>query len=368
MVAACQTTSPTPAPAGPFAVMVHMQGPGEPYYVQLVGLDARGGPWARAVTRSSKTLFVKRPCQAGSACDVAETAPYWLPETSVSSTKVYFLDGDDRVMVMGLDGKISQAKDIGAAPNSQVMFSVSPDDSRIAVSVITLATSFQAPAPFDDTVYVEDLHGGKRSVLYHSTRIAEWPVGWKDHNVIVAVGGGDLAVDSNPYGAVGYRVVDAATGDVNANLDCHQGLVVAAGTACTTGLCSLPTQCEPGRLAMQDWYQAKTDFAVPATAQNIFVPYTQLSPAGDRIAVALVTDPQTGALETAVLSKDGTVHYTSLTGAPQGWLDETHLVLGSIDGVWIADITSSKVDLVRDLQRIPQSGQPQLAATVPPSL
>lgn len=376
-LAACQTTSsvaghsPTPRDSGPYAVMVHTAGLGEPYYVQLVGQDARGGPWARATTRSAKTLYAKWPCMAGPDCEELRTAPYSMPETSASRTRVYFLDGDTRVMAIDTAGKVSTVTNIQAPPNSQVMFAVSPDDSRIAVSIVTLATSFQATGPFDDTMYVADLrNGADRVELYHSTEIAKWPIGWwQDRSVIVADGTQDLAVDDNAYGAAGYEVVDSANGAVRARLDCSsRGLVVAAGTACSTGFCTTPTYCQAGRLFAQAWDGATMDFAVPAAAQKIFLPYSNLSPAGDKMAVSVVTDEQTGSLETAVLDKSGDILYRSLTGAPQGWLDESHLVLGSIDGVLIADITSGRVVPISDLQRIPQQGQPHLIATLPPSL
>jgi hypothetical protein len=348
--------------------MVHTAGPGEPYYVQLVGPDGNGGPWATATTRSEKTLFAKEPCMAGPDCDDMMTAPYWIPETSASRTRVYFLDGETRIMALGLDGRVSTITDVPAPPNSQVIFSVSPDDSRLAVSIVTLATSFSSPGPFDDVMYVEDLLDGANHVqLYRSTEFAEWPIGWKDRSLVVAMGTHDLAFHDNPYGALGYQLVDPVNGHVRATLDCNQGLVVSAGTACSSGLCPIPTYCEVGQLAVQSWDGAKVDFALPAEARRVFVPYTYLSPAGDQMAVAIVTDVSTGKLKTAVLA-GGAIRFTSLAGTPQGWLDETHLVLSTADTVSIVDIASGVLVEVTDLKAIPQQGQPHLVGTLPPSL
>jgi len=361
--------SATPTTGQRYAVMVHTAGTGEPYYVQLVGSDGRGGPWARGITRTSKTLFISTPCPKGAICNDSESAPYSMPEVSVSRTRVYYLDGDTQIMGMDTAGTVSPIKNIGAPPNSQVMFSVSPDDSRVAVSIVTLATSRRALGSFDDRMYVEDLFDGSHHVdLYQSTRIAEWPIGWHGADLIAAVGTSNLATYDNPYGAVGYRVVDPGTGTVLSSLDCWRGLVVAAGTACSTGLCESTTICKPGTLETQAWNGVKAAFPLPpGPGQRVLVPYSYLSPLGDRMAVQLVTDPDAGTVETAAI-QNGAVLYSTLTGVPDGWLDDDHLVVANETDGSIVDVASGLSVPMTALQRIPNQGTPRFIGTLPPSL
>jgi hypothetical protein len=70
--------SPSAAPAGPFAVMVHAAGGDEPYFVSLVPLSGLGGAWVQPTTRSLKTAL-KKSAQQG------EASPAWrecFPQTS----------------------------------------------------------------------------------------------------------------------------------------------------------------------------------------------------------------------------------------------------------------------------------------------
>jgi hypothetical protein len=377
-----RTPLPSPSPvgtstagsslAGDWAVMVHRAGEGEPYYVQLVSPDGRGGPWVEPVTRSAKLYyFPPTSCPPGGMCAGAETANYRLPETSISATRVYFLDADTVIRSLAPDGSVAVVKTIHAPPNSQVAFSVSPDDQRMAISIITLATD-QSSQPVDVHMYVEDLAGGSNKVdLYSSTTLAEWPIGWHAGNLVLAVGSQDLGTYDNPYAARGYQVVDPGTGRRLASLDCAFGLLVAAGSACASGWCAVfEGPCDPGSLGEQTWDGTKTAFRPPAgppahIVRNGLV--IHLSPDGIRLAADVVTNQQTGAAAT-MLFENGKAILIANDAAPKGWLDNTHLVVSSASEVDIVDVTTGTQRAVTDLKTIPQQGMPEFAGVMPANL
>jgi len=352
--------------------MVHRAGEGEPYFVQLVGADGVGGPWVEPVTRSAKVYyFPPTSCPPGAMCASAETANYRLPETSISATRVYFLDGDTVIRSMAPDGTVADVKTIHAAPNSQVAFSVSPDDRRMAISIITLATA-QFPAPVDVQMYVEDVVGSSNRVdLYSSTTLAEWPIGWHAGNLVVAVGSQDIGTYDNPYASTGYQVVDSSSGRRLASLDCTFGLLVEAGSACATGWCAIfEGPCAPGTLSRQAWDGTKIGFALPDGPPALVVRnglVIHLSPDGTRLAAEVVTDQQAGTVATMVF-QNGAAGILADDGSPQGWLDNTHLVVSSGSAVEIVDVTGGPKYVMTGLKSIPQQGTPMLAGVMPANL
>ena len=89
-------------------------------------------------------------------------------------------------------------------------FAVSPDDLRIAVSVLDYTRY-----PVSTRLYVEDLHGGGNHIqLFFSSNVMEWPVGWHAGRLVMALG-----INSPPQNsfdgfepAFGYHIVNAQTG------------------------------------------------------------------------------------------------------------------------------------------------------------
>lgn len=348
--------------------MVHTAGLGEPYFVTLVPLNGIGGAWVQPKTRSPKEYFwPPAACPVNPLCNGSQTANYSFPETSISSTHVYFLDGDTEVRSLAPNGTVQTVMSIAAPPNSQVVFAVSPDDSRIAVSVITLAASNTA-ASFDDRLYVEDLGtASNRADLYSSTTLAEWPIGWHGNDV-VAASASDISVNTDsPYGGTAYRLVDSVTGNTTKALECNRGLLVPAGVACATGWCSIPSSCQTGTLGKESWGGQKFEFSLATGRVPRIFPvwtYLDLSPDGTRLLGAVVSDPGTGMLETDLFG-DGTSSVVSGLGAPQGWLDDTHVVVSSSSAVWIIDLTSDSATQVTGLKTVALNGMPTLAGVLP---
>jgi hypothetical protein len=351
---------------------VQTAGASEAYFITLVGLDGVVAQ-AEPTTRSPKTYyFPPSSCQPGRMCIGAQTANMELPEVSISKTHLYFLDGDQQIKSLAPNGNIQSVINVAAPPNSQVTFAVSPDDQRIAVAVITLATANVADS-FSEQMYVEDLSSAaNRIALYTSTTVAEWPVGWHAGDLVVAVAsdmGGGVGID-NSYGGKGYRSVDPADGHVLASLDCTAGLLVQAGTACAAGFCSTPASCQDdGTLSKQDWNGNKTVLArPPGPAPKILTAFNSihLSPDGTRIVAPVVTDPKTGSLETDLFS-DGSQTALTSVGDPIGWLDNDQLLMATFGAVWIVDINRGTTTLAME-RAANEPAFPRLSGVLPANL
>lgn len=95
---------------------------------------------------------------------------------SISNSRVYYLDGNADVRSLGPDGSTALATHLPGSASVSVGFAISPDDRRIAVSVIEYTDSFQAPVKL--RMYVEDLVGGRQSrrslFLDIRNRVAYW--------------------------------------------------------------------------------------------------------------------------------------------------------------------------------------------------
>jgi hypothetical protein len=144
------------------------------------------------------------------------------------------------------------------------------------------------------------------------------------------------------YGATSYHLVDATSGNRVATLDCVDGLVVAAGTACYRfdRLISGPTAL-PAQLGLQRWDGQKSWFAGlnlgnPPNRSRIDVTVfggPTLSPDGSRIAAAVYTAQGSPDINTTpvVLFTNGGEAPTAITGVAMGWLDSTHIVVHQHD-------------------------------------
>ena len=244
--------------------------------------------------------------------DGSGTPPTALPFVSVSRGRIYYLDGDTTVRYVGVDGSQGIATLVPGGRSAAAVFAVSPDDKRIAVSVLDYSST-----PVRLRIYVEDLHGGANHVeIFSSTSVAEWPVGWHAGSVVVAIGSAYSGTDApNPYEATGgYQVIDPATGNRIAALgsaSCQViGPLTSAGTACV----------DSGGLHLVDWSGATTNFGGSGMVSGA------LSPDGTTIAACC----QAGGGEAIVLFKrDGTSQPSHAAGRFVAWMDRRTLITGS---------------------------------------
>jgi hypothetical protein len=352
-------SSPTPAGVGPLAVMVQRAGGAEPYVIQLVRPDGRALPAVHAVSRSLKTYFPPTsPCPTG-GCPATATANYQLPETSVSASHVYFLDGEADLKSLSPGGAVALVRRLEIEPNSNLAFAVSPDNHRIAIAVITYGTASSA-ASFTLRLYVEDLAGGNRTEVFTSTSVAEWPVGWRAGAIVLAIGQPGVFTGFNPYGAVEYHVVQPGTWARQALLTCSFGPLVAAGSACW--------KPAPPALGVEDWNGNNRSFRIDPAGpiSRLQAPYLALSPTGSRIAAGLKADPA-GGYDTE-LFEDGTESLLVTGAAPLGWLDESHILVSAPAGPALAAVPGGKLTPITGLSPLPGQGWPLLFGVLPASL
>jgi hypothetical protein len=298
---------------------------GTTYTVNLVGVDGRVAATAAGKKRSQPGGILVQ-----------------MPSVSESNSRLYYLDGDSSVMFLKPDGTTGVATTISVDAKSAAVFSVSPDDSRIAVAVITY------PYPATTRIYVEDLTGGGHHVdLFSSTSVLEWPVGWHQGHLVIAVGlnvAPQNAYDGFIYGFSGYHVADASTGTRIATI-CNGYIAsvppVPAGTVCAK---------YPDYL-VSDW-SGTTRPAPPDQGCG----GGALSPDGSMIA-----DCQGSPAVVTLVVQGGTQIATQFSGAPVGWIDSTHVVLSAANG----DL--SMVD-TRAFTKIPIQAQGFFGGTIPGAL
>jgi hypothetical protein len=269
---------------------------GTTYTVNLVGVDGRVAATATGRKRSQPAGILVQ-----------------MPSVSASSTRLYYLDGDSSVMFLKPDGTSGAATTISVDSNSAAVFAVSPDDSRIAVAVITF------PFPAKTRIYVEDLTGGGHHIdLFSSGTVLEWPVGWHQGHLVIAVGANahpQNAYDGFIYGYSGYHVADASTGTRLATIcDGYMASVppVPAGTVCA----NYPN------FEVSDW----SGTTRPAPADQ-GCGGGALSPDGSMIA-----DCQGSPAVVTLVVQGGTQIATQFSGTPVGWIDSTHVVLSAANG------------------------------------
>src|SRR5438094_3720016 len=139
------------------------------YSIYLVGIDGR---------------------IAGHATAQAPSPDYggYGPLVSTSDHKVYFLDGPSTVKSLEPSGKVATAATLPSSATIQARFSVSPDDRRIAVALLTYHVDGLAITYGVIKMYVSDLNSANQIDIFSSPSVAEWPVEWLGADIVGAVG------------------------------------------------------------------------------------------------------------------------------------------------------------------------------------
>jgi hypothetical protein len=307
-LATSASASPQEGPYGIFVKgFVDLQSPNPPprYSISLVDLAGKVVTQAEAANR-------RNGCHP--------LVP--LPNVSASGSHVYFLDGDSIVKSLAPNGAVATVMDLGVGSSQQAVFAVSPDDRRIAVSLLD-----NLNYPVRTQLYVEDVGtGGNRADLF-SGIVLEWPIGWHQGSLVLAVG-----INAHPqdcrdtfsYSTLGYNVANAATGD-RLRTTCDQRTSyyppVPAGSVC-------PNNSAIGDRStlVESWDgDSRTLSNVGGCPQN-----GALSTDGMWVASKLGAAPGggcTGQNNIYLLGRDDKVSQTNAHGAPEGWIDPAHLVV-----------------------------------------
>jgi|SRR5581483_9305814 len=257
----------SPAPASAYAVLVDLLSSAGSYNANLVDANAR--VWA------SLRLGQRTPIVTAGGHAIA------LPYVSTTSTTLYALDGNSSVYALRLpDGQQRVATTLPVAAGQEAAFSVSPDDSRIAYTVLDFNRT-----PVTATLYTDALAGGHRKAIFQSNSDYVWPIAWRgglivlahaaavfDEAVATGVGGWD-----NPYHAISYHLVDPATAQRRALMGaCNvSGPLSPAGSACMGG-------------DVIDWNGKVTSWHTPGASLNSAA---SLSADGSLIATVIPQEP-----------------------------------------------------------------------------
>ncbi len=274
----------------------------------------------------------------GAVVATAQVAPrpflahIFMSWTSASLTRLYYLNGGSEVRYLSPDGSSGPVTQITLAASQEAGFAVSPDDTRIAVSIFNYTPPPANPNGFAGLptyngmrLYVEDLRGGGHHVdIFSSKTVAEFPVGWSGGRLILAVGQALCcqALPVNPYAASSYHVVDPATGNRMASLcegsDGPEGPIEPAGAICLHS---------GGAPSFQNW--DGKPFGAPAAIPESS-DLVALAPDGSRAAEG--DDP------IQIWGPYGSDNRETQTGYVFGWLDDTHVVFQSLPGTMLSTL------------------------------
>ena len=329
------------------------QGDQAHYTVSLVGVDGRSVAQATASNGDQKAVPFPGSAAAGASPSGMAPGPQlvanlhqpslpnagvccdaFLPMISVSNTRVYFPDGLTAVRYLARDGSTGVATSLPKpTAKTRAVFSVSPDDQRIAIAVF----DWSNPGPMISTVTVQDLQGGGHSVeveLEAKPPLYGWPVGWHAGNLVLArmpsLGGAP-----NPNAATAYQLINPSTLEALAYLGGMTCPVVGplsrAGTACVAARC----HC----IMAADW--SGTQNPTYTYADQSEFNWAALSPSGHAVIFSENYGPRTG----VGIWRDGSVTFNPSYGFDR-WLDETHAIgncAGSVVCHIITDLSSGTV-------------------------
>ena len=233
---AAASSTPSSAPTGVVSPLAAVGAPrgadgAAPY---VLGLVNAAGKVVASVTATTPSDFA------------AVSDP---PLTSTSDSRLYFEDGNTAIDYLTPTGQHGVAFTISRPAGVVVAFAVSPDDTRVAVAILSNWDGL-AP-PYTSHMYLMSMGGGIEQTLFDgtgtsSTNPLTWPIGWDGSNLVVAqsfydgsvIGGGPCDASSGTVQcAAQLRVFNPATRSFGPLLrpgGTMSGVPTAVGIACTT--------------------------------------------------------------------------------------------------------------------------------------
>jgi hypothetical protein len=319
------TPSPSPVvPPGPYAVIVtNSARQGSTYDVLLV--DVLG----HIIGRVTAKLPLLKPNQ-----------DLQLQLVSATNDLVYYLDGDTAIRSLSPAGADTLVKTIPQGASSILGFAVSPDDQRIAVSLINESLDSSKNSGHG---YVENLGDGANHVnLFSNTAsdAARWPVGWHGAEVVDGAGGqcGGYGYNGASGNPCSFHVINSSTASRAATVcespspqppngnynDSVNGLPVAAGVACTENLSNYGTSppTSASKILAVDWSGHETTFLTGDSNGNLAYGNCFLAPAGAQMAC---TANSSQAL--TLLARGKAPHNLGRRYSVLGWIDDTHIAV-----------------------------------------
>ena len=229
---------------------------------------------------------------------------------STVADRVYYLDGDSDLRYLRPDGSTAAVRRLAVPDGFLAAFSVSPDRLRVAVSLVDL----RAPR-FSTTLSVEDLSDGANHVELFSGPGNEWPIGWHQGSLVVAVG--SPGPPQNTWDALiaarEFHVADPATG-ARIHTICGPGQAVLLNSA--------GVSCNDNSGHVYSW--SGTSQTVPKTSDCI--PSGPLSPDGNALVVAGCKGVPFSIVK---LTGEATPTAAVGSGTAVAWLDANHILVES---------------------------------------
>jgi hypothetical protein len=110
--------------------------------------------------------------------------------TSTSDSRVYYEDGNSDIDYLMPSGQHGLAFTVTRPAGAAIGFAVSPDDSRVAVAVLTNFNGQSEPPSSTSRMYLMAIGGGTQLTLFDgnsgsSTHPLTWPVGWDGSDLVV---------------------------------------------------------------------------------------------------------------------------------------------------------------------------------------
>ena len=257
------------------------------------------------VDPGGKVTATSSPVAVPPSLTCGETAAAITPQPiSASNTRAYYADANGVVRFLTPSGDSGRATTVPTGPSTRSSFSVSPDDTRIAVVVEQFSSGGASTR-----LYSEDLNGaGNHVEMFTETGSSGlWPIGW--HGSMLVVGKVPTCTQGGGPGCCGpseFHVVDATTAARSSTVGSSTcpvlGPPTPAGAICSTS----------AQINVLNW-AGSTLNAFPISG----FPSGYLSPNGKLVAEVTGSD-------TNVLGMDRV--FTGLQAC--GWIDDTHLLAG----------------------------------------
>jgi hypothetical protein len=180
--------SPSPAASGAATASPSAAPSGSPT-VASYGLLLTAGTLEMITPAGTIAAHAKVAAPSVHTCGQS-TGAVLQPPVSASDNKVYYRDGNTSIKSLTTDGQTANVTTVPGSATKVSFFSVSPDDSRIAVLVEDLSPATTIKL----SLYVEDLIGHtNHSVIFTNTvpkfknATTLWPMGWHNSLLVLAV-------------------------------------------------------------------------------------------------------------------------------------------------------------------------------------
>ena len=241
-----------------------------------------------------------------------------LPVVSTTRSRVYYLDGDADVRYVQPDGSTGLAERLPVASQQIAAFAVDPDDRRLAFSILDYTAK-----PVTMRLFTEDVGGANRTEIFSSSSVYEWPVGWHQGRLVLAVSPVAYVQNASDWfmASSGFHVVEPATANRLVTL-CE-----TAETAYPTSPWGAACLAYPKEYSVVSWEGQKRELLPgdPCRAQGAIA----ISPDGSEVAVLASARICGGAANDPIrlVPAAGTVsQQAGVVGTPLGWIDADHLV------------------------------------------